>query len=198
MKPATTEPTFFRSAAAWRKWLEKNHDKAAEKIVGFHKVGSGKTGITHKQALDEALCFGWIDGVVRGGDATWQIRFSPRRPKSIWSQVNIKRVEELKAEGRVHPAGLATYEARDPERQKRYSFENREAALSAADEKAFRSNSKAWKNFSAFPPSYRHPAIWWVVSAKKPETRARRLATLIADSAAGRKIKPLSLPTRKT
>jgi uncharacterized protein YdeI (YjbR/CyaY-like superfamily) len=192
------EPTFFKTTAAWRKWLEKNHDKATEKIVGFHKVSSGKTGITHKQALDEALCFGWIDGVARGGDATWQIRFSPRRPKSVWSQVNMKRVEELKAEGRMHPAGLAAYEARDPERQNRYSSENRNAALSLQEENTFRANKKAWENFSAFPPSYRRPAVWWVVSAKKPETRERRLAALIDDSAAGQKINPLKPPTRKT
>ena len=191
------EPTFFKTASAWRKWLEKNHDKTTEKIIGFHKVNSAKTGITRQEALDEALCFGWIDGLTRGGDTTWQIRFSPRRSKSIWSQINIKRVEELKAEGRMHPAGLAAYEARDPKRQNRYSFENRNAALSAKDDKAFRANRQAWENFSAFPPSYRHPAIWWVVSAKKPETRERRLATLIDDSAAGRRIKQFISPTRK-
>jgi uncharacterized protein YdeI (YjbR/CyaY-like superfamily) len=154
--------------------------------------------MTHKQALDEALCFGWIDGVARGGEMTWQIRFTPRQAKSIWSAVNMKRVEELKAAGRMHSAGLTTYEARDPERQKRYSGENRDAALSTADEKAFRANKQAWKHFSAMPPSYRRPAIWWVVSAKKEETRQRRLATLIADSEAGRKIKPLTVPTRKS
>jgi uncharacterized protein YdeI (YjbR/CyaY-like superfamily) len=190
------EPTFFKTAAAWRRWLEKNHDKTTEKTLGFHKVGSEKTGITYKEALDEALCFGWIDGVRHGGDTTYTNRFSPRRPKSIWSQINIKRVEELKAEGRMHLAGLAAYEARDPKRQNRYSFENRNAALSANDEKAFRANRQAWENFSAFPPSYRHPAIWWVVSAKKPETRERRLATLIEDSAAGRRIKQFISPTR--
>ena len=126
------------------------------------------------------------------------IRFSPRRQKSIWSQINIKRVEELKAEGRMHPAGLAAYEARDPERQNRYSCENRNAAFSAEQEQAFRANKKAWENFSAMPPSYRRPAIWWVVSAKRAETRERRLATLIEDSAAGRQIKQMTLPTRKT
>jgi uncharacterized protein YdeI (YjbR/CyaY-like superfamily) len=192
------EAKFFKTASALRRWLETNHNKKTELVVGFYKVGSGKTGVTHRQALDEALCFGWIDGVARGGDTTWQIRFSPRRPKSIWSQVNIKRVEELKAEGRMHSAGLAAYEARDPERQNRYSSENRNAALSPRDEKRFRGNRRAWENFSAFPLSYRRPAIWWVVSAKRPETRERRLARLIDDSAAGRKIKPLTPPTRKT
>ncbi len=193
------EPTYFKSAAAWRRWLEKNHDKATEKLVGFHKVGSEKSGITYKQARDEALCFGWIDGLRRGGETTWQIRFTPRRPKSIWSAVNIKQIEELKAAGRMHAAGLAAYETRDPERQKLYSFENRTSAvLAPAEERAFRADKKAWAFFSAMPPSYRRPAIWWVVSAKREETRARRLQTLIADSAAGRKIKPLTLPSRNT
>jgi uncharacterized protein YdeI (YjbR/CyaY-like superfamily) len=191
------EPTFFKTAAAWRRWMETNHDKATEKLVGFHKVGSGNSGISYKEALDVALCFGWIDGVRRGGDATWQIRFTPRRPKSIWSAVNIKRIEELKAEGRMHAAGLAAYEARDPKRQKRYSFENRDAALSPAEERTFRANKKAWEFFSKMPPSHRRPATWWVVSAKREETRARRLKTLIEDSAAGRKIKPLTPPVRK-
>ena len=134
----------------------------------------------------------------RGGELTWTIRFTPRRPKSIWSQINIRRIAELKAGGRLHEAGLATFEARDPERQKRYSFENRDAAFSAEQEAAFRKNRKAWANFSAMPPSYRHPATWWVVSAKREDTRARRLATLIKDSAARRKIKPLTLSPKKT
>jgi uncharacterized protein YdeI (YjbR/CyaY-like superfamily) len=193
-----SDPKFFKSATVWRRWLEKNHDKADEIIVGFHKAASGKPSVTYGEARDEALCFGWIDGVRRGGETTWQIRFTPRRARSIWSAVNIKRVEELKAAGRMHAAGLAAYEGRDPEREKRYSFENREnAKLTRAEEKAFRAERKAWAYFSKMPPSYRRPAIWWVVSAKRDETRARRLATLIADSAAGRKIKPLTL-TRKT
>ncbi len=192
-----TEPTFFKSAAAWRRWLEKNHDKATEKVVGFHKVGSEKSGISYKEALDEALCFGWIDAVRRGGDATWQIRFTPRRPKSIWSTVNIKRIEELKAAGLMHAAGLAAYEGRHPARQKRYSFENQDAAFSPAEEKAFRADKRAWEYFSTMPRSYRLPATWWVISAKRDETRERRLKTLIADSAAGRKIKPLTPATRK-
>jgi uncharacterized protein YdeI (YjbR/CyaY-like superfamily) len=193
-----SEPTFFKSAAAWRKWLERNHDKASEKIVGFHKIGSGNTGITRKEALDEALCFGWIDGVAGGGEATWHIRFSPRRKRSIWSQVNIKRVGELSAEGRMHPAGIAAFEARDPALQNRYSGENPDAGLSAAEERTFRANRKAWENFSVMPPSYRRPAIWWVVSARRQDTRTRRLATLIEDSAAGRRIKPLTSARKKT
>jgi uncharacterized protein YdeI (YjbR/CyaY-like superfamily) len=194
----SAEPRFFKDAAALRRWLEKNHATARELIVGFHKASSGKTGVTHREALDEALCFGWIDGLARGGETAWLLRFTPRRAKSIWSAINIKRVEELKAAGRMHAAGLAAYEACDPERQKRYSGENRDAALAPEQEQAFRANRKAWEAFSAMPPSYRRPAIWWVVSAKREETRQRRLATLIADSAAGRRIKPLTLPPRKT
>ena len=191
------EPTFFKTPAAWRKWLEKNHARKSELLVGFHKVSSGNPSITYQEALDEALCFGWIDGVRRGGEKTYTIRFTPRRAKSIWSAINIRRIEELKAHGKVHASGLAAYEGRDPERQKKYSYENRDAALSAEEERVFRSNRAAWKNFSAMPPSYRRPATWWVVSAKKPETRERRLATLIADSEAGRRIKLLTPPAKK-
>ena len=182
-----SEPTFFKTAAAWRKWLEKNHDKATEKIVGFHKVGSGKTGITYKEALDEALCFGWIDGVAQAARRHGTIRFSPRRQKSIWSQINIKRVDELKAEGRMHPAGVAAYRgARSRAAEPLFVREPQRRLLRRTRSKTFRANKKAWENFSAMPPSYRRPAIWWVVSAKKEETRERRLATLIEDLLAGR------------
>jgi len=206
-----TEPRFFRTAKEWRAWLEKNHAGATELVLGFHKVSARSRssprkrgprvgqeeqahGITYKEALDEALCFGWIDAVRRGGELTWSIRFTPRKSSSIWSQVNLRRIEELKAEGRLHAAGLATYESRDPRRQKKYSFENRDAALSPEDARRFRAEKKAWANFEKMPLSYRHPAVWWVVSAKRDETRKRRLATLIADSAAGRKVKHLRRP----
>ena len=199
------EPRFFKSQKEWRAWLEKNHAKAPELLVGFHKTKSDAKGITYKEAVDEALCFGWIDAVRRGGDLTWSIRFTPRRPSSIWSAVNIKRIEELKTEGRVHAAGLAVYEGRDQRMQKKYSFENRDAKLNTAAEKMFRANKSAWKNFGLMPPSYRHPAIWWVVSAKQEATRDRRLAALIADSAAGLRLKhltspgkPRALPKRKS
>ena len=191
------EPCFFRSQVEWRKWLEKNHAKATELLVGFHKAASGKGGITHKLALDEALCFGWIDGVARGGDTSWSIRFTPRRRGSHWSAVNIKRIEELKAAGKVHAAGLATYEGRDLNQQKKYSFENKDAKLSPAYAKQFRANKIAWANFEKMPPSYKHPAVWWVVSAKQEATRERRLATLIADSTAGRRLKHLTRPGEK-
>jgi uncharacterized protein YdeI (YjbR/CyaY-like superfamily) len=188
------KPRFFKSQKEWRAWLEKNHDRAAELVVGFHKTKSDAKGIAYKEALDEALCFGWIDAVRRGGDLTWTIRFTPRRGRSIWSAVNIKRIEELKVAGRVHASGLAAYEGRDPKQQKKYSFENRDAKLDAAAEKIFRANKSAWKNFGLMPPSYRHPAIWWVVSAKQEATRERRLSTLIADSAAGLRLKHLTSP----
>jgi uncharacterized protein YdeI (YjbR/CyaY-like superfamily) len=188
------EARFFRSQGEWRAWLEKNHATKTEQWVGFHKVGAEKKGITYKQALDEALCFGWIDAVRRGGELTWSIRFTPRKKGSIWSAVNIRRVEELKAEGRVAPSGLAVYERRDPEKQKKYSFENRETVLAPAYETRFRADRKAWVWFEAMPRSYRHPAVWWVMSAKQEATRERRLAALIADSAAGRKVKPLRRP----
>jgi uncharacterized protein YdeI (YjbR/CyaY-like superfamily) len=192
-----TEAIFFKSQKEWRAWLLKNHATKTEAIVGYHKGAGAKGGFTHKQAIDEALWFGWIDSVAKGGDTTWSIRFTPRKAKSIWSQVNIKRIEELKAAGQVHAAGHAAYDGRDPKLQKKYSFENRDAKLSAADDKAFRANKQAWKNFEAMPPSYRHPAIWWVVSAKQEATRERRLAQLIADSAAGKRLKHLTRPEKK-
>ncbi len=191
---AVSEPRFFRFQTEWRAWLEENHAKSDECLVGFHKVATGKGGLTYKQALDEALCFGWIDAVRGGGKETWTIRFTPRKLKSIWSAINIRRMEELKASGLVHAAGLAAYEKRDPRRQKRYSHENRDARLAPDQERQFRANRKAWTNFKRMIPSYRHPAIWWVMSAKQEATRERRLATLIEDSAAGRKIKPLRRP----
>lgn len=189
------EPVYFSSAADWRGWLEEHHDSATAIQLGLVRVKSGLEGINYRQALDEALCFGWIDGVRNSiDDRTWTIRFTPRKPKSIWSAVNIRRAEELKHEGRMAAAGLKAFEKRDRERERNYSFENRDAELDPAEAKQFRGNAAAWRLFSAMPPSYRHPAIWWVVSAKRPETRARRLAMLIEDSAAGRRIKHLRRP----
>ena len=123
------EPRFFRSQKEWRAWLEKNHATKTEQWVGFHKVGSDRKGITYKEAVDEALCFGWIDAVRRGGDATWSIRFTPRKKGSIWSAVNIRRIEELKAEGLVAPAGLAAYASRDPAKQQRKILASQQRVL---------------------------------------------------------------------
>jgi uncharacterized protein YdeI (YjbR/CyaY-like superfamily) len=191
---AGAQPTFFATPDEFRAWLEANHDTARELLVGFRKVGTGQPSITWPQSVDEALCFGWIDGVRRRiDDASYSIRFTPRKKRSIWSAVNIARVEELTQLGRMRPVGLAAFEARADERSAIYSHEQREnAALSEADEREFRANEAAWAFFQKQPPSYRKAAAWWVVSAKKEGTRRRRLLTLIADSAEGRTIKELT------
>ena len=191
------EPRFFKSQKEWRAWLTKNHARATEQVVGFHKASSAETGITYKQALDEALCFGWIDAARLGGETTWQIRFTPRKAKSIWSAVNIRRIEELKSLGLVHAAGLAAYAGRDPKLQKKYSFENRDVKFDTATDREFRANKKAWANFGKMPPSYRLAAIWWVMSAKQEATKARRLRALIADSVAELRLKHLTRPGDK-
>lgn len=184
--------TFFKTQAAFRRWLEKRHDKASELWVGFYKVDSGKGGITYKQALDEALCFGWIDGVRKSIDDTqWTIRFTPRKPASIWSQVNIKRVDELIVLGAMAPSGLAAFGKRDAKRTMRYSFENRPQMLPPAQRTRFEKNARAWTFFQAQPPSYQRMMIWWIVSAVKEETRNKRLDLLIANSAAARRIEPM-------
>ena len=148
--------------------------------------------MTYSDALDEALCFGWIDGVRRGGDEdTFTIRFTPRTPKSTWSAVNIKRVAELEAAGRMHESGLAAFKRRSAERSGVYAYENRQTELSPEYEKELRSNKKAWKFFSAQAPWYRRTSIYWVMSAKREETREKRLATLIAVSAKGKPLPQL-------
>jgi uncharacterized protein YdeI (YjbR/CyaY-like superfamily) len=190
------KPTFFASPAAFRAWLSANHATAPELLVGFHKVGSGKPSITWPQSVDQALCFGWIDGVRRSlGAEGYTIRFTPRRATSIWSLINIKRFEALEKEGLVKPAGRAAFERRKADRSGVYSFEQRsEARLSPAQRKAFMANQAAWAFFQARPPWYQRTATFWVTSAKKEETRERRLRTLIADSAQGRTIAPLTSP----
>jgi uncharacterized protein YdeI (YjbR/CyaY-like superfamily) len=167
--------------------------------VGFYKKGSARPSIAWPEAVDEALCFGWIDGVRRTiDDESYRIRFTPRRPRSIWSAVNVKRVAALTEAGRMTDAGLRAFAARTAARTGVYSFEQRsEPTLSPRDAKRLRANAAAWKFFQAQPPSYRRPATWWVVSAKQEATREKRLATLITDSAAGRRIKPLARPGKK-
>ena len=180
--------TFFAKPAQFRAWLKKHHASEKELWVGMYKVNSGKASITWPQAVDEALCYGWIDGIRKSIDAeSYMNRFTPRRPTSNWSAVNIKRVHELIEEGRMQPAGLAAFEKRTDARSGRYSFEqSAEVSLEPAMEQKFRKNKKAWEYFQAQRPSYRKQATWWVISAKREDTRARRLATLIADSAAGK------------
>jgi uncharacterized protein YdeI (YjbR/CyaY-like superfamily) len=193
------EPTFFATPAGFRAWLERHHTDRTEVIVGFHMKASGTPSMTWSEAVDEALCFGWIDGVRRTVDATrYTIRFTPRAARSTWSAVNVARVEALTAEGRMTPAGLAAFERRDPARTAIYSHEQRAAAtLEPAMERRFRADRAAWAWFQDQAPSYRRQATWWVVSAKKPETRERRLEQLIADSAAGRRVGPLRRPDRR-
>jgi len=180
---------YFADAAGFRRWLERNHNRASELIVGMYTKTSGRSGLTYPQALDEALCFGWIDGVRRkDGPDGYTTRFTPRRSRSIWSLVNTRHAERLIAAGRMHAAGLAAFAKRIPEKQRAYSFENRPQTFPAPLAKMFRANAPALRFWNDQPPGYRRVATWFVVSAKQQETRERRLARLIADSAAGRRL----------
>jgi uncharacterized protein YdeI (YjbR/CyaY-like superfamily) len=194
--PDATEPNFFATPDEFRAWLEKYHDSAREVLVGYYKTGSSRPSMTWPQSVDEALCFGWIDGVrKRIDDERYMIRFTPRKPGSNWSAVNVARVKELTELGLMRPAGLNAFQERAEAKTGVYAYEQRDAAaLDAAEDREFRANPQAWAFFQARPPSYRTAAIWWVVSAKKPETRRKRLATLIDDSANGRTVKPLTRP----
>ena len=186
MKPPA-EPTHFATPAEFRRWLARHHDREIELWVGFHKKATGRPSITWPEAVDEALCVGWIDGIRRSlGDDRYMIRFTPRKPTSTWSAVNQRRMAALMAEGRVQPAGRAAWEKRTADRSGTYSYENRHAAaLDAESERRFRANAAAWRWFEQQPAGYRKTATWWVISAKKPETRERRLQQLIDRSAAG-------------
>lgn len=187
----------FASPDELRAWLAEHHDHATELWIGFHRKASGRGGLTFPEAVDEALCFGWIDGIrKRLDDGRYTNRFTPRRPGSNWSAVNIARVEQLMRLGRMQPAGLAAFNERDESRSQPYSYERETALLGEDFEGRFRAHPKAWTFFQAQPPSYRRTAIWWVVSAKKEETRLRRLATLIEDSKNGRRLAAVT-PRRK-
>jgi uncharacterized protein YdeI (YjbR/CyaY-like superfamily) len=190
------KPRFFRTSAELRAWFEKNHAKAPEIYVAFNKKGTGKGGVDYAQALDEALCFGWIDGVRQGGEASWSIRFTPRRKGSYWSAVNLRHAERLIAAGRMTAAGLAEYEKRDRSEQQRYAYENRPQELTREQQARFRASPRAWAFFAAQAPSFRRAASWWVLSAKKEETRERRLAELIECAARGKKPRALVPPGR--
>jgi len=189
-------PAFFATPADFRAWLERHHETEAELVVGFHKKASGRPSVTWPQSVDEALCFGWIDGVRHSlGDESYTIRFTPRRPTSIWSAINVARVAELTKLGRMRAAGVKAFAARTPARTGVYSFERQMAAeLTPAQRRTLRANPAAADFFESQPPGYRKTAIHWVVSAKRPETRQRRLELLISDSAAGRRIGPLRRP----
>jgi uncharacterized protein YdeI (YjbR/CyaY-like superfamily) len=185
----SVKPRFFASQNDFRQWLQANHDTADELVVGFWKVDSGKPSMTWLQSVDEALCFGWIDGVRRRIDSeSYSIRFTPRRPQSIWSSINISKVEELKKKGLMHSAGIAAYERRAEERSVIYSYENRPRVFDAEYEQQFKSNEKAWAFFESLPPGYRRQMIYWVVSAKQEVTRIKRLKKLIEACEAGRRL----------
>ena len=180
-------PTHFPTAGAFRGWLAAHHSEETELIVGFYKKDAGREGITYHEALDEALCYGWIDGVRRAvDDASFSVRFTPRRPKSYWSRVNRAKVELLLAAGRMTPAGLAAWERRDAVPPDQYSFERAPQRLPQAMERTFRREAAAWAWFSSRVASYQRMAVHWVVSAKQEVTRERRLATLIGSSADGK------------
>jgi uncharacterized protein YdeI (YjbR/CyaY-like superfamily) len=183
------KPTFFESASAFRAWLATHHDTTPALLVGFYKKQSGRPGITYAEALDQALCFGWIDGIRRRvDDRCYTIRFTPRQPRSVWSTVNTAHVARLMKRGLMAPAGLKAFRQRDPARSKLYSYEARSRPLGGAYARTFRANANAWRFFQAQPPGYRRIATWFVMSAKKEETRVRRLSVLIADSERARRI----------
>jgi uncharacterized protein YdeI (YjbR/CyaY-like superfamily) len=189
---------FFASPSEFRNWLEQHHATATELLVGFYKKASGKPSITWPEAVEEALSFGWIDGVRRNLDeGSYTIRFTPRRPGSIWSSVNIQHIDRLAKLGRMTPAGLQAFEARDQKKSKSYSYEASARQLGTPYEQRFRADPQAWDFFQAQAPSYQKAANWWVMSAKREETRLKRLAVLMADSRDGRRLAHLVSPAKK-
>ena len=191
------KPKFFATLNDWRAWLEKNHAGNEELWVGFYKRDSGRPSITWPESVDGALCFGWIDGVRKSIDsASYMIRFTPRKPRSIWSAINIKRVGELQKLGMMHAAGLAAFEKRNGDRSAIYAYEQRKTAkLPPKFEKQFRTQTGAWNFFQSQPPWYQRTSTYWVISAKKEETRLKRLATLIDCSQHKRTIPSLTRPS---
>ena len=189
-KTDAVKPAFFADPQAFRQWLQKHHRTAEELIVGFYKRNSGKPSITWPQSVDQALCFGWIDGIRRRvDDEVYTIRFTPRRPQSVWSSVNIKRVPELEKLGLMRPAGRAAFAKRDDEKSRIYSYEQRfHAKLEPHHRRALEANSRAWAFFQAQPPWFQRQVTYWIVSAKTEETRLRRLQKLIDDAARGRRL----------
>lgn len=193
------EPIFFRDADEWRSWLVANHDSATECVVGFIKTSTGRAGLRWSESVDQAVCFGWIDAVRRGiDDQTYSIRFTRRKPSSNWSKINVAKVERLRAEGLMTPAGEAAFAARSEAKTGVYSFERSiPAKLSPAELDRFRSDAAAYEYFEAQAPSYRSQALHWVTSAKRDETRIRRFEQLLADSAAGQRLIQISSGRRK-
>lgn len=192
------KPRFFRSGDDLRMWLTRNHGTARDLWIGFHKKATGKKGITYQEALDQALCFGWIDGVRKGIDAvSYTTRFSPRTAKSPWSRINIARAKELKELGLMAQPGLDAFERRD-KTSAGYSYEDGPHELGPEYLKQFRAKKRAWTFFESQPPGYKRTACYWVMSAKRDDTRQRRLAQLIEDSANGRRLALLTSPSRRS
>lgn len=192
-RPSREDVRVFRDADGFRDWLEEHHTTETELWVGFYRKGVPKESIAYPEAVDEGLCFGWIDGIsYRVDEEVHTIRFTPRTKRSTWSALNIQRVGELMAAGRMHPAGIATFEARTTDKAGTYSYENRPAELPTEYAARLRNDGPAWSWWQAQTQSYRRAATWWVVSAKQEATRDRRLGQLIADCAAGRPIKAMS------
>jgi uncharacterized protein YdeI (YjbR/CyaY-like superfamily) len=184
------KPTFFDSPAELRAWFQRHGTSETELIVGYYKRGSGRPSITWPESVDEALCFGWIDGVrTRIDDVSYKIRFTPRRPTSTWSAINIAKVDALQSAGRMTSPGLDAFARRNEEKSRTYAYEQaKHAQLEPAQEAEFRKKRKAWRFFEAQPPSYRHRAAWYVISAKRADTRQARLAKVIDASAQGLRI----------
>ncbi len=188
-----TSPRFFRTQAGLRAWFEKNHDAGGELWVGYYKKGTGLPSVTWPESVDAALCFGWIDGLKKSVDQkSYTLRFTPRRKRSHWSARNLGRMKELIAEGLVAEPGLAAYERRDRRNEKQASYEQSgEMSLPSEYEGRLKANPAAWEYFRNARPSYRKQVIWWIVSAKREDTRRRRLGILIESCAEGDVIPPL-------
>lgn len=186
-----SKPLYFADATAFRSWLTTHAESCSELLVGFYKVGSGQPSMTWPESVDEALCFGWIDGVRRRiDDCSYSVRFTPRKPNSIWSKVNIAKFATLEAQGRIRPAGAAAFAKRSEARSAVYSFEQTAVAeLSSGELHSLQNDPTAWAYFQATPPSYRKTVLHWIVTAKKAETRAGRLAKLIDACAERRRLK---------
>jgi uncharacterized protein YdeI (YjbR/CyaY-like superfamily) len=187
------KPTFFRTPAEFREWLMKYHATKDELLVGFYKKHSGRPSITWPESVDQALCFGWIDGVRKSlDDISYTIRFTPRKRGSIWSSVNMKRVQALIEQGQMQPAGLKAYEVRRDYRSGIYSYEQRSVDLPEPYNRMLKQNKTAWSFFQKQPPSYRKAISWWIICAKKEETRLKRLQKLMVHSGKGERLPELT------
>lgn len=193
MQENKTAPTFFATKSELRKWFENNHETEKEFLVGFYKTGTKKQSISWSESVDEAICFGWIDGIRKSIDEeSYCIRFSPRKPGSIWSDINIKKVETLSKQGLMKPSGLAAFSKRKEHKSRIYSYENEPSVLPDTFLKKFKANKKAWKYFQSMAPSYQKSCIHWITTAKQEATQIKRMEELIKDSENQTKIKLLN------